>query len=519
MYVNGYLIALLVFIVYIAIVIFLWRSGLGKRMNLSFIGPLLMIRTQKGIDAVRRISRPRRFWKGYATVSWAVFVAGMISMLLLLLWEAVLVLSIPKSSAPSVQSYLLIPGINPFVPLGYGLVAIIVAVVLHELSHGVLSESQDIDVRSMGVLMLIVPIGAFVEPDQQMLEETETRKRIRIFGAGPGTNMFLALLFLVLFIGPFMGASSPAHPGLAVVSMPQNSLAAKGGIQQWSEILAVNGTAVTHVSQFYSLSGLQPGRDYPVQVMVNGKVVSRTVPAGVEIAGTVPGSPAAQEHIQPGWIVLSMNNTTVINETQFAALFNSTVPGQTVPFVFLMENGSRVSMDIKLTSASAVEGVAPSAHPIGFLGIYFTYMGVSVIPEGQLLSIIRDPFYGYSSSNPVSSILGFLVQPFEGLSPIPSGLALNLHAYGSSQGQLFWIGANGMYWLFWINLWVGLFNMLPAVPLDGGYLFRDNIRLLLSRFSRRNAEERESIARGITTAFSYLVFLLIIWQLVAIRFI
>ncbi|MEM3851558.1 MAG: site-2 protease family protein [Methanomassiliicoccales archaeon] len=519
--INGYLIALYVFIAYVLLLIVLWRSGLASRLKLGLLGPLVMVRTQRGITVLKHLSRARRFWRGFAVFSRIVFIAGMVGMLALLIWEAILVISVPRVSAPSLQSYLLLPGINPYVPLWYGLLGIIVAVVLHEMAHGVLSEAQDIDVQSMGVLLLVVPVGAFVEPDQKQLESVEPSKRVRVFGVGPGTNMILALLFFLLFIGPFLGAASPVHQGLTIVSIPGGSPAAREGLAQWDELLSVNGTPVTDASSLNSMQGLLPGHDYNGVVLHNGKEVNVHLVAGVVIVGIISGSPAASAGVRSGWIIAKMNGTTVMNEVQLSALFNSTVPNEKVPFVFVEGNGSVISMNITLSSVAAVEHTPSSTHPIGFLGVYLAYMGIEAIPMSSLLGLLRNPLYSATTpSSTFTSLLDFVVQPFEGLSPIPSGLAANLLAYGTTQSSLFWIGANISYWIFWINLWVGLFNMLPAIPLDGGYLFRDNLTLLLRRIMGKNSEgQRERIARSVTTFFSFLVFFLILWQFAAIRLI
>ncbi len=517
---DVYLIVAIVFIAYFALIIVLWRTGLAKRLNISFMGPMILLRTERGRGAIRRIARARRFWVAYGKASRVLFLVGMTAMLVLLLWESTLVFNIPKQNLPSPQTYLLLPGINPFVPLWYGLLGIVVAVVLHEFAHGILSEAQDIDVKSMGVLLFIVPVGAFVEPEQQQLESVEPGKRVRVFGAGPGTNMVIAAVCVLLFLGPFMGSVTPVHDGMSVVSVAGNSSASLAGIRPWSEVVSINGTNVTTSSELNSITGLDPGAAYPVVYLQDGKYKTGQVMAGIVIAGTVQGSPAALSGVATGWVIRSMNNTVIYNQNILQATFNGTVPGQTVPFVFVANDGSTIYRNITMSSEKAVEGVSTGGKQIGFLGIYSSYMGLSVVPVSSVVGVLRDPFYGASTPDGyISSGLQFLVLPFAGLSPVPDGLAANLNVGGITGGsQLFWIGANSMYWLFWINLWVGLFNMLPAIPLDGGYLFKDNIKLLLNRTSRKRTEEsREKVARGITNIFSFLILFLILWQIIGPR--
>ena len=83
---------------------------------------------------------------------------------------------------------------------------------------------------------------------------------------------------------------------------------------------------------------------------------------------------------------------------------------------------------------------------------------------------------------------------------------------------LFWIVANSFYWIFWLNLMVGMTNVLPAVPLDGGYLFRDGIDSIVRKV-RKNAtsEEIERYVGSITYALALTVLFLIIWQLLGPR--
>ncbi|WP_269849263.1 zinc metalloprotease [Methanosarcina horonobensis] len=51
---------------------------------------------------------------------------------------------------------------------------------------------------------------------------------------------------------------------------------------------------------------------------------------------------------------------------------------------------------------------------------------------------------------------------------------------------------------------MGLFNCLPAVPLDGGHVFRDYTYSLMYRFTR-NEGVAERVSNSITASFSMLI--------------
>ena len=101
--------------------------------------------------------------------------------------------------APAPQTALGIPGINPIIPLGYGLLALIVGIVLHELLHGVVARSQNIGVKSLGILWLVVPVGAFVEQDDEQMMKAPRRHRDRVAAAGVLANFALTTLFFFSF--------------------------------------------------------------------------------------------------------------------------------------------------------------------------------------------------------------------------------------------------------------------------------------------------------------------------------
>ena len=45
----------------------------------------------------------------------------------------------------------------------------------------------------------------------------------------------------------------------------------------------------------------------------------------------------------------------------------------------------------------------------------------------------------------------------------------------------FWGVIHLLFWCAWINLNVGIFNAIPMIPLDGGYIFKEGVDRLLDR--------------------------------------
>jgi membrane-associated protease RseP (regulator of RpoE activity) len=113
--------------------------------------------------------------------------------------------------------------------------------------------------------------------------------------------------------------------------------------------------------------------------------------------------------------------------------------------------------------------------------------------------------------------LRLIALPFLDLAPVHSPVTDLYHPSGSMEwmpDSAFWLVANALYWVFWLNLMLGLTNVLPAVPLDGGYIFRDGIDYLLSRTRKPySKEQRDSITGSISVGLALLVLMLILWQI------
>ena len=432
---TGWLIALTVISAWIVLVYILAKKGLLARLNMAPVGPIIMWKTKRGRDFLDRLSRPKRFWRAYGDFAIVLCIASMVILMGLLIWEATLVPSIPKASAPSPELALGVPGINPVIPIGYGILGLAVAIIVHEFLHGVLARTAGIRLQSLGILLFVFPIGAFVEPDEEEMQKMPRHARARLFAAGPATNIIFALLFALVFSNAMMGSVRPAHEGVGI-------------------------------------------RDY-----------------------SMSNSPAQQAGLVPGMIIFRANNTNISNLADMVTVLDNAVPGEKIPvmayyhgdvsthIVNLTESGGRAVMGVVLMTVTTAY-----FHPIGG----------------------ADFFGGLDRS-----AFSYLTLPFSRIQPTEGAVAdfyVIEGAWASIPAPLFWLLANSFYWLMWLNIMLGATNALPAIPLDGGYIFRDGMDAVLERTnSQMSAERRQKVIRGVSYSLALFVLALILWQFVGPR--
>ena len=240
---NGWVIAGLVVLAYALVVYGLWRAGfIGRERTLSMFGPALMIKTTRGREFINRVGQRKRWWSAAGDVAIGLALISMIAMIILLVIDAVVSLHVPASQAPSAQEALAIPGLNPIIPIGYGIIALVLGVVLHEFFHGFVARSQQIGVKTLGVLWFVVPIGAFVEQDDQDMERADRRRRDRVAAAGILANFLLALVFFLALSAIVASSVAPNANGVGVVGVENGYPAQNATIAAGDIITSVNGT-------------------------------------------------------------------------------------------------------------------------------------------------------------------------------------------------------------------------------------------------------------------------------------
>ena len=448
------ILAVSVFLIYWFLVI-IFKNKLEKR-GISSIGPILMIRSKRGLNLLDKLAKHRTFWRRLANIGIPLVFVGMAYMMFLILTMDYILLTTPPAPSPatSPRNILLIPGLNEFVPFLWGLIGLIVTLVVHEFSHAILARVEGVKVKSLGVILALVPIGGFAEPDEkELIEKTNRIQKLRIYSAGITANFCVALIAFFVFFN-LLGF---LKPHVVVVKSFNSSIAEDGDV-----ILEINGLEVKNHQDV--LKALNSDILHLKIRKQNGVVKNVTVEkiAGVYIIGVLKGYPAESTGLKAGMVVLSVNGIETPNTAIFTKIMKKTKPNETITLI-LLENGTIRNVTLKL--------VGKNGH--GFMGVLIggDYLSDMIIGYSEqiltnLKSIPRD-LRGllYVTAMPL------YFRSFDGITNYftPTGFWKDLG------DVIFWL-LNAFYWIAWLNFYIGLFNCLPAVPLDGGRVLSETLQ-------------------------------------------
>jgi len=520
---------LYIFLVYWFIVLVLDKKGILERYNISAFGPILMIRTTRGQKLLERLSKGElreRFWRTYANIGTILVLIGMTFMFVLVVFGAYATFTgqPEPTELHEPRNWLLIPGLNEFIPL-CAWVGFVVTLVVHEFSHAILSTVEKIKVKSMGLLVALIPIGAFAEPDSEQLfgkkEEKKkvatARERTRILSAGVTSNFFVALIAFALFFSILFAIQPVSDNVLYVYGVVEGSTAEKAGIHSGMFITKVDGAKVTNATTDEMDKAIEEKkginfdalnkRGEETKIMVEEGYESE----GVRIVGIEEGFSAANAGIKAGMSIIGMDDVNITDYKDFQNFMNHTVPGQTV--------------EVQTKGKTFLVELSESPHGNkGFLGVFLIPnnplgMCVGEFPTKGYLESLR----GIPSSLVSLSISGWIWLTLLPFLPIPVGFSsfnpLLSHLYEpvgavSFLGGSIFIIADVLFWIGWINFYVGLFNCLPAIPLDGGYVFREMLNPVLRRGGIKDEKKKEKISKAITATISIFVALSIGFMLI-----
>ena len=167
----------------------------------------------------------------------------------------------------------IIPGITiTGLPLVYMLIALAVAILTHEFSHGLAASRDNITIKSSGLLAFFILFGAFVEPDEDQFEkEASPKARMRMLAAGSYSNLAWSFVFLAILVnfsaiasiaynppsGAYIYQLSPDSPGAQVLSVGDVIVGLNDTeIESWNavSVFMVNATAGSQLT-IHTLNG------------------------------------------------------------------------------------------------------------------------------------------------------------------------------------------------------------------------------------------------------------------------
>lgn len=518
---TAYLVLLILLIIYIPIYAWvLLKPEDAGRHHLAKYGPCIMIRTKLGLKMMDRLGKYTRFWKGFGLASKVVTAVLLIMMMYMLVMSLLAIPSrLASGSSIGIEYALAIPGFNPILPLSFGVVALFIAMVVHEMGHGIQSRANDIKVDSSGLLYGVVPLGAFVEPNEEDMERKSRRAKMDVYAAGITVNTVLAVVAIVLLSSLGGCISTDVGDNAGVYQIDNDSPAYDAGMPVSAIITKINGIPCETVSDngrvaigFNSggSSGFDPTQRYDVTYLYKDEEV--TVPGvqmGAYIRSVVVDSPAHTYGLTYNTFIYSITidgvEKRITDPVSFTQAMCDTLPGQTITVKTVVKGSTDVE------SHNVVLSKSPNGD-FGYIGLVVNTAGLTLTTPNIMLDASLNPFY--NSSNLYSyftGLISYLSGPFNGMDPISDEVKW---WYDAPMESVFWIVMSLLYWIFWLDLLLAISNALPAYPFDGGFLFRGFVSWVLEKVKYKDGDEREDAVNSIANSVSTLV--LFIFALVII---
>lgn len=469
-----------------------------------------MIRTQLGVKIIDKYCKYTRFWRFFGLLSIAISLFLMACILYIVGIGILNITSTIAAPGLGMEYALAIPGVNPLLPIGYGWLGLVVAMVIHEMAHGFQTRSNGMRLDATGLLYGVVPLGAFVEPNEEDIAKSSRRVKLDMYSAGISTNFIAAVVvFFIFAVAMLGGISSPYDDNASVYGVTDYSELPSGAI-----ILEVDDVPYFYSKDYTVTYPWQPGDLVTVSYITKDNpdpehpLIQENVRWGVYIE-SVSGKPA-EGVLKEGTFLTSITSadgkeTKLYGYAEFIAYMNDSSPGETVTITYRDQDG---------TTHTVEDFVFGTKGSVGYIGIGTTTSGMTFQTPGGVLDKARNPFYNADSPRTMATgLMSYIAGPFNGFSPMPE----SAHWwYDTPLGDAFWTIISILYWIFWLNIMLGVSNAIPAYPFDGGFIFRDGLDSLLEKLGMKNREKREGIAEKATGYVSIVMILAYVLVIVAV---
>jgi regulator of sigma E protease len=418
------------------------------------------------------------------------------------------------------------------------IVALFVAMCLHELGHFIAAKRAGVKVEEFGIgipprlfgikrgetiySINAIPLGAFVKAAGEN-DPTVPRSlagkgpwtRLGIYATGPLVNIFLAFVLLSAFLA--LPYSVIASDGLMVHSVVENSPAEEAGIEPGDIILEIDGQPVHRRGDVQDIvNSAEEGEEITLLLLRNGQEEERTLKPELDpesqqlkigawlwwnmVSQVDEGSPAYEAGIRPGDTILTIGGQLIYSDESISSALHFIEEGEELNLVLLRE-GKETSLTLTNVGYETLSGVEmrwvegaqfeQERLPVWrafYLGardiIYMPVLIIEAIPQ-----IIESPD---------TALVG----------PIGAGqLTVEIVRSSGFSSMLFMASM--------ISLGIGIFNLFPIPPLDGGGMlvaFIEGCRRG-KRLSPRTVRLSYTIGTAFLIGLVILIFVMDIWRL------
>ncbi len=378
-----------------------------------------------------------------------------------------------------------------------------------------------------------IPFGAYVRivgmnnlEDVDPVHEPRTyrqaawHKRVITILAGPATHFVIALMLMVVYLAG-QGRPLPQDEAWAVGAIVPLSVAEEAGLEVEDQILAIGDSSTAEWEDLGDAVGLLAGQETEVTILRNGEELTMDIRIGERL------TQAGAEGFRGLYFadrIIAFEGQEVANYVEFAALANENI-GETVSVT--VENHQEVFEEIVfIDSVPEADGAVS-----GFLGIG---PGQAFEQQSWAEALVNSPGVVGSLISDIATRTPDLVSTSEGRRSLfgltafddPDPLPVEQDTDGSTiefrpievnnfdeNRPISLLGLtvlasaleNGWFVLFLVivmNLFFGMFNLLPLLPLDGGHIALATYEKARSLFSR----ERYAADAAKLLPITYVVF-------------
>ncbi len=153
-----------------------------------------------------------------------------------------------------------LPGVAPIIPgltipLFSGILSLALVLIVHESLHGVIARRFKVRLKSVGLLPFgIIPIGAFVEPEEKDVSKLKKQDQNRIFIAGISSNFVMVFIFFVLTSIMLVAVMPAFFHSAVIVQTTIPGYPAYNVIAPGSQVYYWNSVKVSQTSQIEAAS-------------------------------------------------------------------------------------------------------------------------------------------------------------------------------------------------------------------------------------------------------------------------